>query len=155
MRREIALLLMITLIAAGCASPRLAHRSQLLRLDGFQPGDAVVIDSVDGSAVPFTRDTTLGLVLAGGQEIKNRYVRIDVIEGVFYGQVRETEAQVAVALESVDHVRLWPEGETDTGMFAIQVFTMWVVFGILGALGYLLIKEVDWDDVDVHVVIHN
>ena len=146
-------LLIVAIPVAGCVGPYKLDRVELLRLHGFEGGDAYALKAKDGTAVPFTQDTKLGLVLQGGEEIVHRYSRVEVIDGVFYGGVTNSQAQVAVDLRDVDYARVWSYPEGEGGTVAIMVFTMWIVFGVIGFLTYLLIESIDWDDVETSVVI--
>lgn len=153
MRGPMSLLLATALAVSGCISPARIHPDELIRLDGFEGDDAVALRSQDGRAVAFTRETQLGLVLRGGDEIANHYGRVEVIEGVFYGAIDGTGAQVAVALEDVEYARVWQEGSEERGTVGLMILTMWLMLGVVVGIGWAIYEYGDFDDTHVDIFI--
>lgn len=153
MRAALIVLVAGSLSASGCATPLRVSKAELGRLHGFRGGDAVALRDVRGAAFPFTRDSHLTLALAGGEEITQRYGRIDLIDGVFYGAVEGTGAQVAVALSDVDHVRVSSTGKGEAGKVGLMVLTMWLLIGVLAFIGWAIYEHADLDDADIDLII--
>ena len=153
MRTALVSLLTVALLLSGCASPHRIDRGELARLHGFEGGDAVALKAIGGDAVAFTRESQLGIVLVGGEEITHRYSGVEVIEGVFYGTVDGTDAQVAVALDQIAYGQVWPKGTGEVGKVGVMVFTMWVLFAAIGLVAYVIYHWADSSDSDVEVII--
>jgi hypothetical protein len=148
----IAVLLAIATVVSGCASSRRVETPELSRLHGFRAGDLVGLPTTGGESVVFSKDTPISLVLAGGKEVRQRFDRVEILDGVFYGSVEGTEAQVAVDIGEIAYARIWPPGEMDTPTFAVMVLTMWLLIGVAGLIVYLIWRWADDGDWDVIVV---
>ncbi|MCZ6689126.1 MAG: hypothetical protein O7H41_05945 [Planctomycetota bacterium] len=153
MSKALISILIISILFAGCASPLRVTPAELIRLHGFQGEDAAALRSIGGKAFAFTKESDLVLVLVGGDEIRHRYSRVRIADGVFHGEIAGTGAQVAVALEDIDHARIWPHGEGETGEVAVMVVTMWILLGVAVLIGWAIYHAVEASDSEIDIVI--
>ncbi len=151
MQRRISLVLVLAVLGTACASPVRVHPFELVKLNGYETGDEVVVRTVSGTPVTFRNGARLGILLLNGDEIAHPYDRIEIIDDVFYGVVSGTESQVAVSLLDMAGVRLWPSVEGEYPEIVMMIATVWLAIG-LGVLAvWAIVRYVDWDD--VHVVV--
>lgn len=151
MRRGVLSILVISLAAWGCATPRKVATGELARLHRWE--DATVIRDVQGREIPFTRQSRLELVLVGGEVIAHRYSRIEVIRDVFHGTVDGSGAKVEVALKDVEFARVGPAQGGEPIPVVLMVVTMWLLVGVLALIGWAVVEHADLDDADVDVIV--
>jgi hypothetical protein len=124
------------MVTGACYNNHMLAPQELYKLNGFREGQTVILNSVDGDNVKFSRNTQLNVTAADGQAMTAKYASVQVNGSTMTGVVRGSGAPVNIDLSQVTsaQAKTLSLGKTiglavglGVGIPVVLAITIWVI----------------------------